>query len=168
VDGANYNTVKNTIVTGVQGATSSNGTTLILSYTENVPNSNNTLQNNLLMRATYGIHVNGGFTTTLDQNWTIVDNTIGSATAADKLKERGISLSRATFFDIHNNTIRGLTGTKSTPRGIAVFSGQDGSVTGNRVSDVKQHLVPNAPQGGLCSFATGQLHLGRRGYGRLP
>jgi 6-phosphogluconolactonase (cycloisomerase 2 family) len=140
-NGATGNTVKNCILSGSTGVTlvaavlAGSGTTL--GNAADAPNSNNTLSNNQFLRAQNGAYISGA--ATLDQNWLVTGNAIGSTIPADKMTFRGIAILNAQNFVISNNTIAGVvTSTTSTSTGIAVFNTiNTGSISGNRISDVK-------------------------------
>jgi hypothetical protein len=169
VDGATNNTIRNTIVTGVQDDASDGGAVLIVGFTENVSNDNNLIEGCLISDASYGVWINHGFTNTFDHNWNISGNIFGSTNLAFRtLRKRAISLHRASQYSIGYNTVRGLTGQGSggTPVGIFVNLSENGNIYNNRVSDVKQVNLINAPQGGLCSFATG-VNLNSAGFNRV-
>ncbi len=144
-NGANYNTVKNCIISGNTGVTiisgilGGSGTTL--GGDAETANSNNTIQNNQIFRAQNAMFLRGNGTA-LDQNWYINGNTMGSAVAADKLSFRGMLIGNAQDFIVSNNTILGVvspTTSSSTSSGIQVaLTVNGGLVTGNKMSDIKQ------------------------------
>ena len=143
--GANSNTVKNCIMTGPgaftgQGVLAGSGTTF--GGAAEFPNSNNTIQNNQVSRVQNAAFISGN-AATLDQNWIITGNSWGSTVVADKLNFRGMLIGNAQNFQITNNTIAGIsssTGTTSTMSGIQIASAiNTGSITGNRISDIRQN-----------------------------
>lgn len=171
-NGADNNTVKNTILTGARGATSTLGTFGILSFNDpepnnyggvSVPNSYNTIQNNLIKKMRTGVLISSSKVVTFDPNWVITGNTLGSTVADEKLADMGLQVSRAQNFTISNNTINGIYrvgGTYSagvgTTNGISVSNSDGGAVTGNRISDVKMHIPkPQGPITVYCSNARG-------------
>ncbi len=140
-NGANNDTIKNCILTG-NGTTTTLGAILAGSGTTvggaaEAPNSNNTIQNNLVTKAQNALYISGA--TALDQNWTVTGNTFGSAVAAEKLGFRGVFLANAQNFTITGNTILGITtSTTSTTTGIQLGSTiSGGTISRNRISDVK-------------------------------
>ena len=83
-----------------------------------------------------------GFATTLDQNWLITGNTIGSTVAAEKMSYRGMLYGSTQNAIVSNNRILGVisgASSTSTMTGIQVaFSVSGGSISGNTISDIKQ------------------------------
>ena len=144
-NGANYNTIKNCIISGNTGATviagvlAGSGTTL--GGDAETANSNNTIQNNQIFRAQNALFLRGSGTA-LDQNWLVTGNTLGTNVAADKLTFRGVLIGNAQDFIVSNNTILGVvspTTSSSTTCGIQLaLLASGGLVTGNRMSDIKQ------------------------------
>ena len=158
--GANNDTVKNCIMTGPgafsgQGVIAGSGTTF--GGAAEFPNSNNTIQNNLVSRVQNAAFISGN-ATTLDQNWIITGNTFGSSVVADKISFRGMLLDNAQNFTISNNTIAGVsssTGTSSTMTGIQLASTLNtGSVTGNKISDIRQNNTGGWGSNGIYLTAT--------------
>ncbi len=141
-NGATNNTIKNCNVYGF----SSTGTTACIltgSYITagndaEFPNSNNTIQNNILYKALNAIYQRGK-TASLDQNWLITQNTIGSAVAANKLSFRGIAIINSQNFNVTQNTISGISAnTSATLSGISFFLNiNTGTVSHNKITDVK-------------------------------
>jgi trimeric autotransporter adhesin len=145
-DGANFNTIKNVSFTGngvttLAGILSGNGSTF--GNDAEFPNNNNTVSNSSVIKVQNGIFLRGNSTAaSYDQNWNITGNTIGSTAAADKLSYRGIYIGNAQGFSISKNTVTGVVtanNVTSTATGINVAAGiNGGSVTGNRIFDIKQ------------------------------
>jgi hypothetical protein len=144
--GANNDTVKNTILNGGgsfggQGIIAGSGAVFGNPAENGRPNSNNTIQNNAVTRVQNGVFTSGD-AVTLDQNWTIANNTFGSAVAADKLSFRGILVSGAANMNVVNNSISGIlssTSTSSTMSGIMVLGNiSGGSITRNQIKDIRQ------------------------------
>ena len=143
-DGADNNTLKNCILRGT--ATSTVGTFLSGSGTTlggegEAPNSNNTVANNLFTTAQNGFYIRGN-PTTLDANWLIENNDIGSTTLAEKMTYRGLLIGNAQNYIIRGNRIAGVvssTSSTSTTTGIQLaFNHNGGSIYNNRISDIKQ------------------------------
>ena len=63
------------------------------------PNSNNTIQNNAIKRSRTPPYMIGN-AATLDQNWLLTQNDVGSATVAEKLGFRGFFIGNAGNFTI--------------------------------------------------------------------
>jgi hypothetical protein len=146
-NGANNNTVRNCILSGttglggtVAGVLSGSGTTF--GSPAEAPNSNNTIQNNLINRVQNAAFLSG-HATLLDQNWVVTGNTFGSTVVAEKLGFRGMLIGGAQNMSVTNNTIMGvssLTTTVSTMSGIQVSAiTLNGVISGNIITDVKQN-----------------------------
>ena len=113
------NTIKNTNLLGqgtyttIAGVVAGSGT---FGGAAQTANSNNTVQNNSLMRMQNGIYQNGVAASPYDVNWQINNNEFGSSVLADKLGFRGMILINASGYSITGNTITGInssTGTSS-------------------------------------------------------
>ena len=169
-NGADNNTVKNTILTGSRGASPNLGTYGIQSFNDpepndyggvSVPNSNNTIQNNLIKKVRFGVHTSSASVVTYDLNWVITGNTFGSTVSSDKLSQIAIQVNRAQNFRVSNNTINGIFTNFSngwTPHGMSIYKSDGGEVTGNRISDIKQKVPkpnPNDPTTFYCRHAGG-------------
>ncbi|MBS1734217.1 MAG: right-handed parallel beta-helix repeat-containing protein, partial [Bacteroidetes bacterium] len=146
-DGANFNTIKNTIISGNTGNTTLLGILSggnVFGNNADAKNNNNTINNCIIRAAQYGIGLAGNTGLGLaDQNWTITNNFIGSTTIAnDKIGFRGIALFYINGFTITGNTIAGVivpSGFTSTASGISIFSGVfNGTISHNKISDIKQ------------------------------
>ncbi len=142
-DGANNNTVKNCVISGgatgsISGVLSGSGATL--GSAADAPNSNNTIQNNAISTVQNALFLSGA--TGLDQNWVIVGNTFGSTVTANKLSFRGMFLGNAQGFTITANSIAGvLSAATSTATVTGIQLGgviNGGTITANRISDIKQ------------------------------
>lgn len=161
--GANSNTVKNCILSGPgafggQGLMASSGVTV--GDPAEFPNSNNTVQNNLINRVQNGVFINGN-AATLDQNWLIADNTFGSSVTADKLSYRGVFFSSTQNAVITRNLISGIsssTSTSSTMSGIQFFGTVlGGSISHNVIKDIRQNNTVGWGSNGifLSALSTG-------------
>ncbi len=143
--GANGNTVKNCTLSGPgnftgQGIIAGSGATL--GNPAEFPNSNNTIQNNVINRVQNSAFISGNAATG-DSNWVVTGNTFGSATVADKNAFRGMLMGGANNLVISNNTIMGVS---SSPTSTASMSGiqlsaiiNGGVIFGNKISDLKQN-----------------------------
>ncbi|MEO7309751.1 MAG: T9SS type A sorting domain-containing protein [Chitinophagaceae bacterium] len=158
--GANNNTIKNCILSGPgnftgQGILASSGATL--GTAAEFPNSNNTIVNNTINRVQNGVFISGN-TTTLDQNWLVTQNNIGSSVAADKVSFRGILISGSQNFTISKNNISGVsssTGTSSTMSGIYVNGNiNTGIIAGNKIKDIRQNNTGGWGSNGIGLYAT--------------
>ena len=98
-DGATFNTVKNTNITGNSAASFpqfavflGGGGIGVAAPTTSTPiaNSNNTLSNNLITRGFYGVFVFGVSATSLDQGNTIAGNQIGQTAANTGFGQEGL------------------------------------------------------------------------------
>ncbi|HEY8561340.1 MAG TPA: Calx-beta domain-containing protein [Pyrinomonadaceae bacterium] len=154
-NGANDNTIKNTIINGA-GSTTVQTTAGILAGSgatiggpAEAPNNGNTITNNHIYRVQNSIYNQGN--TGFDQNWTITNNEFGSTTEADKNRFRGMLMGNANNFVISGNTVLGVTnfdGTTGANSGIHLaFSVTNGTVTNNRISNVH-----NLSTGGSGAF----------------
>ncbi len=147
-DGATNNTIKNCKVFG--GSASGTITCIITgSYITagndaEFPNNNNTIQNNLLYKAQNGIYQRGN-AASLDQNWLITKNDIGSAVVAEKMGFRGMAIINAQNFTVSNNNIAGVNDgglTVSNMSGILVAGNiNTGTINLNKISDIKHTSV---------------------------
>ena len=75
-----------------QGIVAGSGTTF--TGAAEYPNSNNTIQNNAIKGVANAAYISGE-ATTLDQNWLLTENEVGSTTVAEKLAYRGFYVGRA-------------------------------------------------------------------------
>ena len=158
LDGANNNTVKNCVITG--GRSSATSTTV--SYGIAMSNSslittgayssiNTIIQNNLITRCYYGIYANGVSSSYPNTGTQILNNTLGSSTAASNIGLRGIYLTYssitagATSAIISGNDIRvgdvsvSGSGYGATIAGIEVGTVNAGAIIrSNYIHDVMQ------------------------------
>ena len=161
-DGATGNTVKNCILSGntgttiVSGVLAGSGTTL--GGDAETPNSNNTIQNTRIFRVQNAAFLRGPTAAPFDQNWLITGNDWGSTVAADKMTFRGMLIGNAQNFTITNNTINGIsssTTTSSTMTGIQIaLLVNGGTVTGNKISDVKHNNTTGWGSNGIFFTST--------------
>ncbi len=150
-NGATNNTIKNSKIFGASNsgtvACILTGSGVTAGNDAEFPNNNNTIQNDTLYRAQNGIYARGN-TSSLDQNWLITQNGIGSASVvADKMGFRGIAVMNSQNFNISKNTITGVTlGTSGFDAyGIAlVLNINTGNIIENKVSDIKHTSVYGA------------------------
>ncbi|QYO65804.1 Calx-beta domain-containing protein [Leptolyngbya sp. 7M] len=143
-NGATNNTVKNTVIHGAGGATAQTtagilaGSGTTIGGPAEAPNNNNSVVNNWIHTVQNSIYNQGN--TGLDQNWLVTDNEFGSTVEAEKNRFRGMLMGNANNFVIRNNTVLGVTnftGTTGALTGIQLaFAVTNGSVTGNRISNV--------------------------------
>ena len=142
-DGATNNTIRNCVISGndstgstVAGIIAGSGSTL--GNEAEAPNSYNTIQNNWIIKAQNGLYLRGN-SQSLDQDWLVTGNTIGSKTSAEKMSYRGIFIGNARNGTISSNTINGaITASTSTTSGIQVgFVIDGGNISGNTISDIK-------------------------------
>jgi hypothetical protein len=137
-NGATFNTIKNTIITGSAanqtfgGIISSSGTTLgSIALTAN---NNNTYTNNQVTTSQYGIAVVGPNAT--ESNTIINNNSISN------LGFRGIFISNQTGITTNNNTITSITSNANSnsivPSGIIVVGNiSGGNIFANNISNLK-------------------------------
>ena len=158
--GANNNTIKNCNLTGPgafagQGIIAGSGATL--GNPAEFPNSNNTIQNNAIKSVQNAAFISGN-AITLDQNWLVTENEVGSATVAEKLSFRGFLIGNAGNFTISRNVISGVsssTSSSATMSGIQVANAIDGgSITGNRIGDIRQNNTAGWGSNGILLGAS--------------
>ena len=144
-NGATYNTIKNTIVSGNSRTTTAAGigsssTTGIATASE-TDNAYNTIQNCTITGAFIGIG-NYGNATSLDTGWTITGNTVGSASNA-RAHYYGIDLYNAKDFTITNNTVSGIFANNANSSSVAAIEAygtvSNGVISGNVISDVSNN-----------------------------
>lgn len=139
-DGANNNTVKNTIITGNGGTTTAGNIVVggsVLGTVAEIPSNNLTIINNILSKAQNAVFAFGN-ETTLAQNWNISNNIMGSSITADK-GFRGISVQHVNNFTISKNSISGLSTEIAEIASGILIGGEaaNGFVFNNKISDVK-------------------------------
>jgi hypothetical protein len=144
-NGANNNTIKNTIINGATAGTAQTtagilgGSGVTIGNAAEAPNNNNTVTNNHIFRVQNSIFNQGnvGF----DQNWTITNNEFGSTVEADKNRFRGMLIGNTQNFVISGNTVNGVlssAGTTAAMSGIQLaFALNGGSVVNNKITDIK-------------------------------
>lgn len=144
-DGSTNNVVKNCVISGATGVVAladilaGSGTTL--GGAAESPNSNNTIQNNLLFRAQNGCFLSG-HAVSFDQNWLVVGNTFGSTVPADALTFRGAFVGSGQAFSIRDNAVIGLSSstTSTSPViGLQSSAANGGSITKNTVTNLRQN-----------------------------
>jgi hypothetical protein len=130
--GAANVTIKNCVIaTGVGTTASTYGI-----YASGDDNDNLTIQNNDFSKAYYGIYAYAS-STGLNNNLTIVGNSIGSNTVANQIGYTGIYVAYATGASISQNYIYKIAGTINTPVGISLNTGVvSSSVTRNNIEDI--------------------------------
>ncbi len=137
-DGATNNTVKNSIITGnattttlmgiFQGGTASIST----SGSALVNNANNIYQNNLITLSQYGIWVRDVNATTLCTGLQIIQNNIGSISAAYGIT--GITVQFASAALIEQNELQNASGiTTSNSGGILLLDNQGTTISKNKI-----------------------------------
>ena len=139
--GASNNTIKNCIIAGsgptttLAGLVSSSGITL--GSPAEVPDSNNTYQNNAASNAQFGILLFGPAGN--ESGNVVTGNLIGSSTASSKIGFNGIILFQQANATVSNNTVSGVSTTgSSTTSGIRITGAANGIVIdANRISDIK-------------------------------
>ncbi|PYT00990.1 MAG: hypothetical protein DMF63_04820 [Acidobacteria bacterium] len=159
-NGSNSNTIKNT---NLQGSVATNIIAGVLAGSSTfggaaqAPQSNNTFQNNKVIKVQNALFISGN-ATTFDQNWAITGNTFGSTVVSEKLSFRGMLLGGANNFTISGNTIMGIsstTVTSSTMTGIQLSANAtNGTVTRNSISDVKHNNPSGFGANGIFLAAT--------------
>lgn len=165
-NGANNNTFKNLIINGATGATATTtagiltGSSVTIGGDAEAASNNNTIQNNFIYRVQNSLYLRGGATAPVfDQNWTVVDNEMGSvASTADKNLFRGMLIGNAANFTISRNLIRGVQSSATT---TAAMSGiqlglllSNGTVTRNNITDIKNISTTGTGAYGISVIAT--------------
>lgn len=140
-NGATYNTIKNTIVSGnsrttTSAAIASSSTTSVVTQSE-ADNAYNTVQNCTVTGSYIGIGTYGPVA--LDTGWVISGNIIGSSTNA-RAHYFGIDLFNAKDFILSNNTISGISANNANSSATAAIQAygtiNNGSIFNNTISDV--------------------------------
>jgi subtilisin-like proprotein convertase family protein len=136
-NGAVNNVIRNTIVSA--GANSSNYTGILIGGATVVSsgddNDNNTIQNNLITKAYYGIYASAT-PTGVNDNLVITGNTIGSTTTGNTIGLTGIYLAQANNALISRNEVFGITQTSSLDA-VNINAGVTNSVVSfNRIHDI--------------------------------
>lgn len=165
-NGSNNNTFKNCIINGATGATATTtagiltGSSVTIGGDAEAANSNNTIQNNWIYRVQNSLYLRGGATAPVfDQNWTVVDNEMGSvASTGDKNIFRGMLIGNAANFTISRNFVHGIQSTGTT---TAAMSGiqlglllSNGTVTRNNITDIKNISATGTGAYGISVIAT--------------
>lgn len=152
-DGADNNTIKNCIITGSRSSATSTATNYGIQFSNGVSTSssstgayssiNTLIQNNVITRCYYGMNAIGNSVTYLNTGTRILNNTIGSATAASYVAFRGIAVSYTsatpgtTSALIEGNDIRvGHTSGNANQYALEISSANAGiKVTRNNIHD---------------------------------
>ena len=136
-NGATNNTIKNSIImAGSYNATNYGihiGSTVGASGDDN---DNNTIINNLFKKVYYGIYAMGTINGMQD-NLTILNNTLGDTALANGIGRYGIAVNQNTGFNISNNTISNSNATGSILYGIYVFQSNKGIVSNNKITNLR-------------------------------
>lgn len=140
--GATYNTIKNcNLKTGLNTVSTTygiyqGGTTI---GTVGYDNDNNTIQNNYIYKAYYGVYSNGSVTATSD-NLNITQNTIGApvGTTTDYIWYVGMYLLQSPGATITQNIVQNILTTITTPMGINLNTGCTGvTISRNKIDNIK-------------------------------
>ncbi len=161
-DGANDNTIKNSIIHGVTAATAQTtagilaGSGTTIGGPAAAPNNNNTVTNNHIYSVQNSIFSQGnvGF----DQNWMITDNEFGSTVEANKNRFRGMLIGNAQNFVISGNTINGVLSFGTTTAAMSgiqlAFTLNGGSIVNNTISDIKNTSTTGTGAFGMQQTST--------------
>ncbi|MFL6274081.1 MAG: FG-GAP-like repeat-containing protein [Blastocatellia bacterium] len=157
-NGATNNTIKNGVINGGGGVVGIlAGSGAALGNEADFPNSNNTIQNNAISKAQNAVYLRGN-TINPDQNWAVIGNTFGSAVATDKMTFRGMLIGNAQNFTVSQNIISGVSSgatSTSTMTGIQVaFVVNGGTISRNRISDIKQNNTEGWGSNGIFLSAS--------------
>lgn len=149
-NGANGNTIQNCIISAGHAATAILASSAVLGNPALSPNSNNTLRNNSILRARNGIFINGP-TASFDQNWLITGNSIGSASASDKIAVFGIAVQNSQTLTVTGNTVSGIAAAVDEPSpasGLVLAAGINGALLGgNVIKDIRMANPANGANG---------------------
>lgn len=136
--GATYNTVKNTNIVGYSNASGNyaifiGGTSLGSAGDDN---DYNTIQNNIIGKAYYGIYALAGVTGKVN-DLNIIQNIIGNSTDASSIGNIGVYLTQVANSNIVQNEIFNLK-IGTTPKGISLTTGCSGlSIDRNKIYTIK-------------------------------
>jgi hypothetical protein len=126
------NTVTNCVITGNASTTTlmgifAGGTSISTSGNALAANSSNTISNNLISKAQYGVFLLGTSTTTLDNGNQVLNNTMGSSTVGDGFQTGGVLAKFQTGAVISGNDIQNIVGAigLSDLGGTTIVSGVD-------------------------------------------
>jgi hypothetical protein len=150
-DGASNINVKNTNIQGYSPKTFTvAGLSLGGSFRPDIfaesRSKNISIGNNVFTKIQTGIAIYGD-TFLLDSNINIADNIMGSANAADSLTHRGMYLSNVKYSHVRNNTIQGISSSRTFCAGIQLSNNIDSvNIKSNRIYNVK-NIITNAASG---------------------
>ena len=134
-------TIKGGGTTGTgYGVISGDGTSILTAAS--APNSNNTIAGCTFKSLQDAVYINGN-ALLQDAGWKIDNNIIGSATATDKMGNRGITIRGASNFSVSGNTIAGITRNSAVDGnhvvGIGIYGNSStGTISRNKISDITQ------------------------------
>ncbi len=145
--GATNNTIKNCIVYG-NGPNTTLGAIVISGSTmggiAETQNLNNTITNNTVYKAQYGIAVVGP---SGNETGTVISNNIiGTAVGADKIGLRGIGLFQQQNVSVTNNQVFGILSTAGNNNAGGIFVG--GTMSGGSISQNEIYDIKNSNTGG--------------------
>lgn len=152
--GATNNTIKNCIIKAGSNTVTSTfgihagGTTISTSGTGN-DNDDLTIDNNTIIKAYYGIYAQAA-AAGVNNNLTITGNTIGSATAADYVRFRGLLVSQATAAIVRQNTVFNIEHSVTNLRGMEFGTGfVSSTVSRNLIYNVNYTASANSGGKGM-------------------
>ncbi len=161
-NGANNNTIKNTILFGATAGTAQTtagllaGSGTTIGGPAEAPNNNNTVMNNHIYGVQNSIYNQGN--TGFDQNWLITGNEFGSTVEANKNRFRGMLMGNAQNFVISNNTINGVLASPTTTAAMSgiqlAFTLNGGSIVNNTISDIKNNSTSGTGSFGMQLTST--------------
>ncbi len=141
-DPATLDTVRNTNLTG-SGTTQTfaglfmGGTTISTSGNALAANSNNTIQNNQISKAQYGVYAIGVSTLVLDQNTLVSGNTVGVAGSGNGTSIGGIVTRFQQGAVVSGNDVQNVSGAGSTNlTAVILQDSKSSSVLANRLHGV--------------------------------
>ncbi|KAA5537064.1 T9SS type A sorting domain-containing protein [Taibaiella lutea] len=168
-DGADNNTIKNCIITGSRSSATSTTTNYGIQFSNGVSTSssstgayssiNTIIQNNLITRCYYGIHAIGNSTSYYNTGIQILNNIIGSSTAANNVGLYGINLSYTSAAStgaavVDGNDIQGGdygTGFSANPSGIYLNTSANAVIIRNN----NIHDIANSSTSGYGAYGIG-------------
>jgi len=142
-NGANNNTIKNTIIEGDASTTTFSGVfmgsntaiTTTSGGAEN--NNNNTFNNNLFRKLQYGVLFFGYGAATPDNNNVISNNSFGTVATGEGFSIAGIHVDRQNALVVSGNEVQNVTGSGLTNMyGIRLLDFKNGQAFNNKIHDV--------------------------------
>ena len=153
-NGASNVTIKNTNILGGSNTTATVygiyvGGTSISSTGTGDDNDNLTIQNNSISKCYYGIYARAS-SSGVNDNLMIIDNSIGSETATEYIRFRGMQIYQADAALIKGNTIFNIITTVTNSRAIELVTGfVNSEVSGNMIYEINYTSTLNSAGKGI-------------------